>query len=71
MPLAASDTIVALATARGLSAIAMVRLSGPEAISIAARRFGPADLNDAASNSATVGFLCSSDEEDIDQVVAT
>ena len=71
MPLAAADTIVALATARGLSAIAMVRLSGPEAISIAARRFGPADLNDAASNSATVGFLCSSDEEDIDQVVAT
>lgn len=35
----ANDTIVALATAPGESAVAITRLSGPDAISIAARQF--------------------------------
>ena len=40
-PIHGDDTIVALATATGTAAIAVIRLSGPEAISIADKLFKP------------------------------
>jgi tRNA modification GTPase len=65
-----SDTIAALATARGPGALAVVRLSGPEAISIADRVFRPAGkIAGLASHACAVGHLVDG-EEKVDQVVA-
>lgn len=64
------DTIAAIATARGRAALAVVRLSGPEAISIAASCFRGADLNQVASHTAHFGYIRNRDGETIDQVVA-
>ena len=45
-----TDTIVALATPTGTGAIGVIRLSGPEAISIANSVFGGKDLSRQASH---------------------
>ena len=70
-----TETIAALATPRGRAALAIVRLSGPQAIAVADRCLGgngggPA-LQDADSHTAHVGFFQGNGEEEIDQVVAT
>jgi len=66
-----SDTIVAQATARGKSALAIIRLSGPEAITIVDKLFKPAGkVADAESATCVVGTVVDSDRT-IDQVVAT
>lgn len=65
------DTIAAIATARGRAALAVVRLSGPEAIPIAASCFRGNDLNGATSHTAHFGYVLSRDGSTIDQVVAT
>jgi tRNA modification GTPase len=65
-----SDTIAAIATARGESALAIVRLSGPDAVRIAAACFRPADLTAADSHTAHVG-VAHRDAQVLDQVVAT
>lgn len=66
-----TDTIVALSTAVGRGALAIVRLSGPGAIAIAGRAFRPrARLVELATRSCAVGHLVDGDER-IDQVVAT
>jgi tRNA modification GTPase len=65
------DTIVARATARGLAAISMVRLSGPEAIAIAEASFRGERLLDQPTRTAHVGWVRNADGEDVDQVVAT
>ena len=54
---AAGDTIVALATPRGQSALAVVRVSGPDAITIVDSVFSGASLMDAPSHSAHVGSI--------------
>jgi tRNA modification GTPase len=51
------DTIVALATAQGVSAIGVIRLSGKEAIGIADKMFPSKDLGAAAGNTLHVGRL--------------
>jgi len=67
----AGRTIVARATAPGRSALAILRVSGPEAVPVVAACFRGADLNAAASHTAHVGFLLAPDGSDIDQVVVT
>ncbi|GAA4311029.1 tRNA uridine-5-carboxymethylaminomethyl(34) synthesis GTPase MnmE [Compostibacter hankyongensis] len=52
-----NDTIVALATPPGLSAIGMIRLSGPAAISMAGGIFGPAELELQPSHTLHYGTL--------------
>ena len=65
------DTIAAIATARGQAALAIVRLSGPEACRIAAACFRGADLQAVPSHTAHFGYVLSPEGEPIDQVVAT
>lgn len=66
-----NDTITAIATARGEAALAILRVSGPEAIPVVERCFRGADLSAVASHTAHVGFLTSGEGDDIDQVVVT
>jgi tRNA modification GTPase len=66
-----SDTIAALATARGPSALAVVRLSGPRALAIAESVFRPAGRIAAlSSHTCAVGAVADAGEE-LDQVVVT
>jgi tRNA modification GTPase len=67
----ASDTIAAIATARGRAALAIVRLSGPDAVATADRRFPSKDLAAEGSHTAHVGFFTAADGTPIDQVVVT
>ena len=66
-----SDTIAAIATARGRAALAVVRTSGPEAVDVVDRCFRGAELTEVESHTAHVGFLGDEEGDDIDQVVAT
>ncbi len=52
-----SDTIVALATAQGPGAIAVIRLSGPEAISLTNRVFKGKNLEEQASHTLHFGTI--------------
>ncbi|MBD3235431.1 MAG: tRNA uridine-5-carboxymethylaminomethyl(34) synthesis GTPase MnmE [Candidatus Eisenbacteria bacterium] len=66
-----TDTIVALSTAPGPAALAVVRLSGPAALSIAGRCFRAAGrLAKLATRCCAVGHLVDG-ETPLDQVVAT
>ncbi|MCZ6757251.1 MAG: tRNA uridine-5-carboxymethylaminomethyl(34) synthesis GTPase MnmE [Bacteroidetes bacterium] len=65
------DTIVARATARGIAAIAMIRLSGSDALDIAQNCFSGTDLSAKESHTAHVGFMQSVSKKDLDQVVVT
>lgn len=69
-----NDTIVAIATPPG-GAIGILRLSGPEAISIATALFRPAKrgmkLADAQANTLHYGLLQSAQGEDIDDVIVS
>jgi tRNA modification GTPase len=64
------DTIVALATAHGVSAIGVIRLSGPNAISIVNGLFPSKDLSAQAANTLHVGFLKDGDTV-LDEVVVS
>ena len=66
-----ADTIAAIATARGRAALAIIRVSGPEAISIVASSFQGADLRHVDSHTVHVGYLTAVDGTEIDHVVAT
>ena len=66
-----SDTIAAIATARGRAALAVVRTSGPEAIAVVDRCFRGEELTEAESHTAHVGYITNEAGEDVDQVVAT
>jgi tRNA modification GTPase len=64
------DTIVALATAPGIGAIAVIRLSGPGAIDIVNTLFHSKDLSAEPSHTMHVGVL-KNDEEMLDEVVVS
>lgn len=64
------DTIVALATAHGVSAIGVIRLSGPNAISIVNGLFPSKDLSAQPANTLHVGFLKDGDIV-LDEVVVS
>lgn len=66
-----SDTIAAIATARGRAALAIVRLSGPRAIDVAADCFRGTSLRAAESHTAHVGYITGVGATEIDQVVVT
>ncbi|HET6569512.1 MAG TPA: tRNA uridine-5-carboxymethylaminomethyl(34) synthesis GTPase MnmE [Rhodothermales bacterium] len=65
------DTIAAIATARGRAALAIVRVSGPDAVRIADGCLRGPDLATAASHTAHFAHAVSADGQEIDQVVAT
>ncbi|MBX2920357.1 MAG: tRNA uridine-5-carboxymethylaminomethyl(34) synthesis GTPase MnmE, partial [Ferruginibacter sp.] len=64
------DTIVALATATGIGAIAVVRLSGNKAIDIVDQLFPSKNLLIQKSHTLHVGYI-KQDEKDIDEVVVS
>jgi tRNA modification GTPase len=64
------DTIIALATAQGVSAIAVIRLSGKEAIQITQKLFKGKNLEQQASHTVHLGTL-EADGRAIDEVLVT
>jgi tRNA modification GTPase len=64
------DTIVALATAHGVSAIGVIRLSGPRALEIVDALMPGKNLSAAASHTLHVGFLREG-EKILDEVVVS
>lgn len=64
------DTIVAPATAAGAAGLAVVRLSGAQALAIGARMFRGADLTVSESHRAHHGFAVGAGGERIDEVLA-
>ncbi len=60
-----------MATARGRAALAIIRLSGPDAVPIVASCFRGRNLQAVASHTAHFGYLLAPDGTDIDQVVVT
>ncbi|MCM1318947.1 MAG: tRNA uridine-5-carboxymethylaminomethyl(34) synthesis GTPase MnmE [Muribaculaceae bacterium] len=68
-----SSTIVALATPHSKGAIAMVRLSGPEALTIADKIWKGKLLSEALTHTAHLGYIINNktDNEIIDQALAT
>ena len=65
-----TDTIIAPATPQGQSAIAIIRLSGHEAISITDRIFKGKILRDADSHTVNYGWIVDGEKE-IDEVMVT
>ncbi|MFT4604093.1 MAG: tRNA modification GTPase [Rhodothermales bacterium] len=66
------SSIAAIATARGESALSIVRVSGPEAVPIASRVFaGSAELSGVDSHTAWFGRVSDADGHLLDEVVAT
>ncbi len=66
-----SDTIVALATAPGIGAIGVIRLSGPEAIAIADRIFKGKILAEQPSHTAHFGRIEAESGRTLDEVLIT
>jgi tRNA modification GTPase len=64
------DTIVALATAPGIAAIAVIRLSGTNAINLVNRIFSSKDLTKQASHTLHVGLLKEGNET-LDEAVVS
>lgn len=65
-----TDTIVAVATGMSESGIAVVRLSGPDAVAVANMGFHGADLSSAPTHTVHYGFF-SDKERTIDEVLTT
>ncbi|MBC6990052.1 tRNA uridine-5-carboxymethylaminomethyl(34) synthesis GTPase MnmE [Hymenobacter sp. BT491] len=70
LPLALSDTIVALSTPSGAGAIAVIRLSGPDAIPIADAVFAGRRLRDQATHTLHFGTIRDGDQI-LDEVVVS
>ncbi|MCY0971047.1 tRNA uridine-5-carboxymethylaminomethyl(34) synthesis GTPase MnmE [Chryseobacterium wangxinyae] len=64
------DTICALATANGIGAIGIIRISGDDAISVSSKIFDGKNLEKAASHTVHYGFI-KDDEEIIDEVMVS
>ena len=67
--MAHTDTIAAVATARGAAGIAVVRVSGPAAFAIFRRCFRAASGRDIAPRALTYGFVTDKDASDIDEAL--
>lgn len=65
------DTIAALSTAPGQAAIAVIRVSGPEAIDLLRSCFKGKDLAKSASHTVHLGYILDENQEPIDQVLVT
>lgn len=66
-----NTTIAAICTPAGTGAIATIRLSGPDAFSIADRLWQGKPLGAADSHTVHLGMICDVSGRQIDQVVAT
>src|SRR5437870_2363970 len=64
------ETIIALSTAPGVGAIAVIRLSGPDAFTITEKVFSGKKLSEQQSHTAHFGKIIFNEKE-IDEVVAT
>ena len=64
-------TVVAVSTPPGSGGIAVVRMSGPEAVSIFEKAWRGGNPKEFASHTAHLGWILDASEEEIDQVVAT
>ena len=64
-------TIAAIASPSGNGAIALIRISGPQAISIVNRIWQGRNLNSIAPNTATFGRIIDTDGETIDETITT
>lgn len=64
------DTICALATANGIGAIGIIRISGDDAISVSAKIFEGKNLEKAQSHTVHYGFI-KDDDEVIDEVMVS
>lgn len=67
----AADTITAIATPHGMGGIAVIRISGPDAIAIADAAWKGKPLRDALSHTAHLGTITDADGLPLDQGVAT
>ena len=65
-----SDTVIAPATAPGVGAIAVLRLSGPESVSLANRLFHGKDLSKVAGHTVHFGTI-RKDHQILDEVLLT
>jgi len=65
------DTIAALATAPGMAAIAVIRVSGPDAIDLVKSCFKGKNLEKEASHTVHLGYILDENQVAIDQVVVT
>lgn len=66
-----NDTICAIATPAGRGGIAVVRVSGPQAIDFVAQRWQGAALSNIKSHTAHLGRVTDSDGQMLDEVVLT
>lgn len=66
-----TDTIVAISTPQGTGGIAVVRVSGPQAATIVARRWHGARLDTMTSHTAHLGRIVDTDNALLDEVVLT
>lgn len=66
-----SDTIVAIATPRGVGGIAVIRVSGKDAVKITNSVWRGVNLESVDSHTAHLGYIIDSENRIIDQVVAT
>ncbi len=64
-----APTIAALATARGTAALAVIRVSGPDAVPVVASWFSDPALTEADGRTVWVGWLSDADGHRVDQVV--
>jgi len=65
------DTIAAIATAPGVAALSIVRVSGPDAVAIASVCFSGQMLKEAKSHTAHIGMWANPKSTKIDKVIAT
>lgn len=65
-----NDTIAAIATAQGVGAIAIIRVSGPEAFNIVSKIFSNKKFKDADSHTIHYGYILDNGEK-IDEVLVT
>lgn len=70
-PAKTNDTICAISTPHGTGGIAVIRISGPDAVSEADRIWRGKPLADAASHTAHLGEIAGNDGATLDQAVAT
>ncbi len=65
------DTICAIATSPGMGGIAVIRVSGKDALSIVSKCWKGADLESAKSHTAHYGKIIDTDDSILDEVVVT
>lgn len=65
------ETICAISTPPGIGGIAVVRISGPEALDIADRCWHGTSLKEAKTHTAHLGTVIDTDSSELDQAVAT